>query len=68
MSQPVYLDHNATAPVRPEAIEAVVKALGVTGNASSIHAYGRAARAILEAAREEVAGLIGAAPANVVFT
>jgi cysteine desulfurase len=68
MSQPIYLDNNATAPVRPEAIEAVVQALGVTGNASSIHAYGRAARAILEAAREEVAGLVGATPANVVFT
>lgn len=68
MSDVVYLDNNATAPVRPEAIEAVVHALGVTGNASSIHAYGRAARAILEAAREEVAGLVGAAPANIVFT
>jgi len=68
MSQPVYLDNNATAPVRPEAIEAVVQALGVTGNASSIHAYGRAARAIMEAAREEVAGLVGAPAANIVFT
>lgn len=68
MSEPVYLDNNATAPVRPEAIEAVVHALNVTGNASSIHAYGRAARAIMEAAREEIAGLIGAAAANIVFT
>lgn len=68
MSGPVYLDNNATAPVRPEAVDAVVRALGVTGNASSIHAWGRAARAIMEQAREEVAGLVGAAPANIVFT
>lgn len=68
MTTPVYLDNNATAPVRPQAVEAVVHALGVTGNASSIHAYGRAARAIMEAAREEVAGLVGATPANIVFT
>ena len=68
MNEPVYLDNNATAPVRPEAVEAVVNALGVTGNASSIHAWGRAARAMMEHAREDVAALVGAAPANLVFT
>ena len=58
----VYLDYNATAPLRPEARTAIAAALGATGNPSSIHAEGRAARAILEAARREVGELAGAAP------
>jgi cysteine desulfurase len=63
-----YLDYNATAPVRPEAQEAVVGALAAVGNPSSVHAAGRRARATLEAARERVAELAGAAPNRLVFT
>ncbi|WP_091739337.1 cysteine desulfurase family protein [Phenylobacterium immobile] len=64
----VYLDHNATTTVRPEAAEAVARALSVTGNPSSTHAAGRAARAGLEAARAQVAALIAAPASTVVFT
>lgn len=64
----VYLDHNATTPVRPEAREAIVAALGLVGNASSVHAAGRMARRALEQARERVADLVGAEPDQVVFT
>lgn len=63
-----YLDHNATSPLRPEAAEAVARALQLPGNSSSVHAEGRAARAVVEAAREQVARLVGALPKNVVFT
>ncbi|WP_436641932.1 cysteine desulfurase family protein [Microbaculum sp. FT89] len=63
-----YLDHNATAPVRPEVIEAVTQAMRVTGNPSSVHSAGRAARKLVEDARREVAALVGAAPADVTFT
>ncbi|GJE60559.1 cysteine desulfurase family protein [Methylobacterium trifolii] len=63
-----YLDHNATAPVRPEVAAAVARALALPGNPSSVHAEGRAARAALEQAREQVGRLVGAAPARVVFT
>ena len=64
----VYLDYNATAPVRPEAIAAMTRVMAHVGNPSSTHAAGRAARAELEAAREAVAALIGAPAANIVFT
>ncbi|MDP3118630.1 MAG: aminotransferase class V-fold PLP-dependent enzyme, partial [Phenylobacterium sp.] len=64
----VYLDHNATAPVRPEALAAVTAALAASGNPSSVHAAGRAARARVEQARGQVATLIGAPPSTVVFT
>lgn len=64
----VYLDHNATAPVRPEARDAVRRALETVGNPSSVHGFGRAARRLVEDARDAVAALIGAAPAGVVFT
>jgi cysteine desulfurase len=64
----VYLDANATAPVRPEAAEAVAAAMSAGGNPSSVHAAGRAARSRLESARGEVAALVGAKPASVVFT
>jgi cysteine desulfurase len=64
----VYLDGNATAPVRPEAAQAVAAALGAFGNASSVHAAGRAARARIEDARAAVAALAGAEPSAVVFT
>lgn len=63
-----YLDHNATAPLRREAKEAMVDALDVVGNPSSVHGEGRRARAVVEAARERVARLVGAKPSEVVFT
>lgn len=64
----VYMDHNATTPLRPEARAAVLSALEVLGNPSSVHAEGRAARALIEKARGEVARLAGAKPAEVIFT
>jgi len=68
MSQRSYLDWNATAPMREEAKAAFVEALAVSGNPSSVHAEGRAARRLVEAAREHVAALVGAQPADVFFT
>ena len=68
MTDRVYLDHNATSPLRPEARAAMAAVLAETGNASSIHAEGRAARARIEAARTAVAALVGAEPAAVTFT
>jgi cysteine desulfurase len=64
----VYLDHNATTPVRPEAAEAVARGLALGGNPSSVHAAGRKARAVVEDARAAVAALVGASPASVTFT
>ena len=63
-----YLDCNATAPLRREARAAMVAALDVAGNPSSPHAEGRRARGVIEDAREQVAALVGARPAEVVFT
>ncbi len=63
-----YLDYNASAPLLPEARAAMLAALEVCGNPSSVHAEGRHARAIVEAAREEVAALVNARPSEVVFT
>ena len=63
-----YLDYNATAPLLPEARKAMIAALDVTGNASSVHGEGRRARGIVESAREDVARLVGAKPSEVVFT
>ncbi len=63
-----YFDWNATAPLRPQAAAALAQALGVSGNPSSVHAEGRAARRVVERAREEVAALVGAEPGNVFFT
>ena len=68
VSQRIYLDHNATSPLRPEAAEVVLRAMQLPGNASSVHAEGRAARAEIESAREKVARLVGARVKNVVFT
>lgn len=65
---PVYLDHNATSPLRPEAFEAMAEALRAGGNPSSVHRAGRAARARVEGARRQVGELVGARPAEVVFT
>jgi len=64
----IYLDHNAITPMRPEAKAAVVAALDVFGNPSSVHAAGRAARDVLDGAREAVARALGARPAELVFT
>jgi cysteine desulfurase len=68
MPERVYLDWNATAPMRPEARAACVEALGLAGNPSSVHAEGRAARRVVEAARAKVAALVRAEPSNVIFT
>lgn len=68
MNGAVYLDHNATAPVRPEAVEAVARTLSLVGNPSSVHTFGRAARRLVEEARERVSALAGAQPEEVVFT
>jgi cysteine desulfurase len=68
MAERSYFDWNATTPLRPEAMAAVADALAVTGNPSSVHAEGRAARKLVERAREQVAQLVGARPADVIFT
>lgn len=68
MNARTYLDHNATSHVRPEAREALLAALDATGNSSSVHAEGRAARGTMDAARARVAALVGANPSGVVFT
>jgi tRNA (5-methylaminomethyl-2-thiouridylate)-methyltransferase len=65
----IYLDHNATTPVRAEVADAMAAALrDLPGNPSSVHAAGRAARAAIEAARAEVAALVGAVAETIVFT
>ena len=65
----IYLDHNATTPVDPRVVEAMLPALaGRYGNPSSLHWFGQQARAALDEARSEVADLIGAAPGEIVFT
>ncbi|MEU3205377.1 cysteine desulfurase family protein [Streptomyces cyaneofuscatus] len=63
-----YLDHAATTPMLPEAIEAMTAQLSVTGNASSLHAAGRRARRTVEESRETLADALGARPSEVVFT
>ena len=68
MSDRVYLDWNATNPLRPEAREAMAAAWDLSGNPSSVHAEGRLARRWIEDARAAVAGAVGALPRNVVFT
>ena len=69
MHEPVYLDYAATTPLRPEAREAMLAVLGERwGNPSSVHRWGREARAALEDARARFAAVIGASPAEVVFT
>ncbi|MFW7266368.1 cysteine desulfurase family protein [Gluconacetobacter sp. Hr-1-5] len=64
----IYFDANASEPVRPAALEAMVRAASVTGNPSSVHRAGRQARAVLESARERLAGLFGARAENCVMT
>lgn len=64
----IYLDHNASAPLLPEAREALLAALELTGNPSSVHGHGRALRNLIETARAQVAKLAGATREQVVFT
>jgi cysteine desulfurase len=64
----IYLDHAATTPMIPEAVEAMTRELTRVGNASSLHASGRSARRIVEESREVIAALVGAEPAEVIFT
>ncbi len=68
MTGQVYLDFNATAPARPEMVDALARAMGEGGNASSVHATGRDARRHVEAARAAIAALVGAETESVVFT
>ena len=63
-----YLDHNATTPLRPEARDAMLRAMDLTGNPSSVHAEGRAAKSVIEVARAQVAAALGADGADVIFT
>ena len=63
-----YLDHAATTPMLPAALEALAEQSARVGNASSLHTSGRAARAVVEEARERIAGALGARPSEVVFT
>ncbi len=65
---PVYLDHAATTPMLPVAIEAMTRHLGETGNPSSLHASGRRARRVVEEARETIAQALDCRPGDVVFT
>jgi cysteine desulfurase len=64
----LYLDWNATTPLRPEARAAMIAAMDVLGNPSSVHAEGRAAKALLEKARGQIAAALGADGADIVFT
>ena len=66
--KPVYLDHAATTPMHPAAIEAMTAVLATVGNASSLHGTGRVARRRMEEARETLAKLLGARPSEVIFT
>jgi cysteine desulfurase len=63
-----YLDHAATTPMVPEAVEAMTSCLGIVGNPSSLHGSGRAARRVVEEARETLAAALGARPSEVLFT
>src|ERR1700710_2452630 len=68
MPERVYLDWNATTPLRPEARQAMAAAWAIAGNPSSVHAEGRQARRLVEEARVMIAAAVGALPGNVVFT
>ncbi len=67
-ASPVYLDHAATTPMLPEALEAMTEELGQLGNPSSLHNAGRRARRVVEESREQIAATYGARPSEVVFT
>ncbi len=64
----IYLDHNATTPIDPEVIKTIVETLAVFGNPSSSHDMGVAAKAVIGNARQQVAGLIGSDPQEIIFT
>jgi cysteine desulfurase len=64
----IYLDHAATTPMVPEAVEAMTRELTRVGNASSLHASGRLARRVVEESREAIAAQVGASPAELIFT
>ncbi|MGL5853356.1 MAG: aminotransferase class V-fold PLP-dependent enzyme, partial [Phycicoccus sp.] len=64
----VYLDHAATTPMLPAAVEALADQAARPGNASSLHSSGRAARAVVEESRERIAAVLGSRPSEVVFT
>ena len=68
MPERIYLDWNATTPLRPEARQAMAAAWELSGNPSSVHAEGRQARRLVEDSRSRVAGAVGASPRNLVFT
>ncbi|NQU69423.1 MAG: cysteine desulfurase [Rhodospirillales bacterium] len=68
MTEIVYFDYNATTPPRPEVADAMMEVLRVAGNASAVHASGRAARARVDEARANIAALIGAEPGQIIFT
>ena len=68
MPDRVYLDWNATTPLRPEARQAMAVAWDMAGNPSSVHAEGRQARRLIEDARAAVAAAVGARPQDAVFT
>jgi cysteine desulfurase len=68
MADRAYFDWNATAPLRPQAHAAMIEALAMGGNASSVHAEGRAARQTVEQARQQLAALVGAEAKAVIFT
>jgi len=68
MANRIYLDWNATAPLRPEARDAMMAALDTCGNPSSVHAEGRRSRMLVERARLAVANAVGATPQQVIFT
>ena len=63
----IYMDNNATTPIHPEVKKAMIDAIGVFGNPSSLHGPGRESRQLVEAAREKVASFIGASPEEVMF-
>src|SRR5258707_12726004 len=67
-SPDVYLDHAATTPMLPEAIEAMTEELRHLGNPSSLHNAGRRARRVVEESREQIAEVFGARPSEVIFT
>ena len=68
MTQRVYLDHNATVPIRPEVLDTMSEVLQIGGNASSVHAEGRKARQFLEVARENIATFVDGETGGVIFT
>ena len=68
MTNAIYLDHNATTPLKPAARAAMATALDVIGNPSSVHSFGRAARKVVEDARTALAHTLGVRSAQIIFT